>query len=113
MIYQIEVTEPAERDLQDTLSYIANDLKNKSAALKLFEKVEETILSLAQMPHRYQIVSNEVLSEQGLRLIPINNYLLFYVVREQIQKVVILRYLNARRDWLTMLKKDSKKETEN
>ncbi len=113
MIYQIEVTEPAERDLQDTFSYIANELKNKSAALDLLKRVEEVVNSLSQMPHRYQIVSNEVLSEQGLRLIPINNYLVFYVVREQKQKVVILRFLYARRDWITMLKKDSKKETEN
>jgi len=38
---------------------------------------------------------------------PVLNYLVFYIIREEINTVVIHRFLYGRRDWLTILKNDS------
>ena len=56
------------------------------------------------MPERYAVVDDEILSRGGFRFIQIKNYLLFYIVRKDIQTVVIQRFLYARRDWMSILK---------
>ncbi len=45
-MYKIIVTEPAQKDLRDAVSYISNELKNKQAAFNLIDIIEKTINSL-------------------------------------------------------------------
>lgn len=103
-MYKIVVTDPAQKDLQNAVSYISNELKNKNAALNLVSLVEEKINSLTEMPERYALIDDEILLKEGFRLMKIENYLLFYIVRKESQTVVIQRFLYARRDWLNILK---------
>lgn len=103
-MYKIIVTDPAQKDLRDAVSYISNELKNKQAAFNLLNLVEKTVNSLTDMPERYAIVDDEILSREGFRFITTKNYLLFYIVRKDTQTVVIQRFLYARRDWMNILK---------
>ncbi len=103
-MYKIIVTEPAQKDLRDAVSYISNELKNKQAAFNLIDIIEKTINSLTLMPERYAFVDDEILAREGFRFITIKNYLLFYIVRNETETVVIQRFLYARRDWLNILK---------
>lgn len=112
-MYKIIVTAPAQKDLQNAVSYISNELKNKQAASNLIDLVEETVKSLTDMPERYAVVDDEILSREGFRFIQIKNYLLFYVVRKETQTVVIQRFLYARRDWINILKLDIATEIKN
>ena len=112
-MYKVIVTEPAQKDLRDAVSYISNELKNKQAAFNLLDLVEKTAKSLADMPERYAVVDDEILSREGFRFIPIKNYLLFYTVRKETQTVVIQRFLYARRDWMTILKLNTATKIEN
>ena len=109
-MYKIIVTAPAQKDLQNAVSYISNELKNKQAAFNLIDLVEETVKSLTDMPERYAVVDDEILSREGFRFI---HYLLFYVVRKENQTVVIQRFLYARRDWMNILKPDISTEIKN
>ena len=111
-MYKIIVTAPAQNDLQNAVSYISNELKDKQAAFNLID-VEETVKSLTDMPERYSVVDDEILSREGFRFIQIKNYLLFYVVRKETQTVVIQRFLYARRDWMNILKLDIATEIKN
>ena len=112
-MYKIIVTAPAQKDLQNAVSYISNELKNKQAASNLIDLVEETVKSLTDMPERYAIVDDEILSREGFRFIQIKNYLMFYVVRKETQTVVIQRFHYARRDWMNILKLDISTEIKN
>lgn len=105
-MYKIIVTEPAQKDLKNTVAYISNELKNKQAAFNLISLVEKNVESLKEMPERYAIVNDEFLAREGFRFIAIKNYLLFYVVHNENKTVVIQRFLYARRDWLSILKSD-------
>ena len=104
-MYKIIVTAPAQKNLQNAVSYISNDLKNKQAAFNLIDLVEETV--------KYAVVDDEILSREGFRFIQIKDYLLFYVVRKENQTVVIQRFLYARRDWMNILKPDISTEIKN
>lgn len=103
-MYRIEITEPAERDLSKAADYIAHELRNPQAAVDLLDLAEKTLNGLTELPNRHALVGLEGLAEQGIRWIPVGNYLAFYAVRETEEKVSILRFLYGRRDWMNLIK---------
>ena len=104
--YHIEITEPAEVDLADAVRYVARELRELAAALRLLRSIEEAMESLEQMPYRYPLADDEYLSKAGIRILPVKNYLIFYTAEDQAETVTIIRILYARRDWMNLLRLD-------
>ena len=103
-MYHIDITKPAENDIYEAAKYIAEQLLNPSAADRLIDDIERTVNSLSIMPDRYALVKDDVLARLGFRFIPVNNYLIFYIIREEMKTVTIQRFLYGRRDWVNILK---------
>jgi len=106
-LYHIDITEPAEGDIIEAVKYITEQLLNPSAAGKLLDDAENAIYSLTDMPQRHALVKDDDLAILGFRFMPVNNYLIFYIVREDKKTVVIQRFLYGRRDWVTILKNEA------
>jgi toxin ParE1/3/4 len=104
MTYQIDITEPAERDMIEAARYIAVQLHNRAAADRLLAAAEKAIYSLEETPNRQPLVRDEYLASKGIRLLAVHNYLVLYTVREEMKKVVIQRFLYGKRDWINILK---------
>jgi toxin ParE1/3/4 len=101
--HKIILTETAKRDFVDTANYISESLHNKSAAIDLITAARTSIKTLVDMPARHPLVEDAFLSKQGFRLLPVGNYLIFYVVNDVRRTVVIHRFLYSRRDWMNIL----------
>ena len=101
-MYQVNTTETAERDMLDAAIYIAQTLSNMSAANRLLDKADAAVNSLSQDPMRQPLVKDALLAAKGLRSILVDNYLLFYVVREKTNCVNIIRFIYSRRDWTNL-----------
>ena len=101
--YNIEITEPAEKDLHEIGNYIANELLQPNVALKAVGRIAEAIFSLEKMPLRNALVMDERLALQGIRKTIIDNYIVFYSVSEKEKKVTVIRILYSRRDWISLL----------
>ena len=102
-MYKINITKAAEIDLQNAAFYIANNLKNKTAANRLLDAVEKELSSLCDMPERNPLVRDSFLASNGVRMQMIKNYLAFYVIRKENSSVTVLRIVHSRRDWITIL----------
>ena len=48
MIYEVEVSEQADRDLREIFEYIAFELQSRENAIGQLDRLEEQILSLAR-----------------------------------------------------------------
>lgn len=101
--YKIFMTESATQDLMGLSSYIANDLNEPSVAKKLIEKIKASVMSLAELPLRHNLVSDENLATQGIRKTMVDNYLIFYIVSEKDKTISVVRILYCRRDWIHLL----------
>lgn len=101
--FNIEITEPAEKDIYEIRRYITEELLEASIAKKVINKIGETIISLEEYPLRHSLVIDERLSELGIRKILIDNYVIFYIVDEKLKTVTIIRILYGKRDWLSLL----------
>ena len=98
-MYQVNTTRIAEQDLLNTAIYIAQILSNQVAANRLLDKAATASVSLSQNPMRQPLVKDGYLAAKGLRSLPVNNYLLFYVVRQKTNSVNIIRFIHSSRDW--------------
>lgn len=101
--FLVEVTDTAQSDIKDIITYISLELKNPLSAKKLVTKFRENILSLEEMPKRQNLVNDEVLSNRGIRKLFVDNYMIFYVVDDSKHKVTVIRTLYARRDWESLI----------
>jgi len=66
-----------------------------------FEKVLHHLSILETKPLAYPLVQDPLLREKGYRHIPVDNYLVFYVVREK--EVQIRRVLYGGRRYASLL----------
>ena len=103
-MYTLNISEPAEEDITETLDYIHNILKAPEAAKKLFYQLEEKLKNIQEFPSSCQIVNDKYLSTKGIRFYQIDNFLIFYIVDETEKIITIIRFLYARRDWTNILK---------
>ena len=108
--YNVEVTQIAEQDYYKAEAYIKYELYNQKAAAGLAKKLHEAIKDLSFFLTKYPICNDDFLRVWEIRFVPVNNYLLFYIVREDEKTVYVLRFWYSRRDWQKILRKQLEDE---
>ena len=107
MSYQIHITRKAERDIIEAVDYIEFTLLNPQASDHLIDEVDKEIHKLADMPRKFKIVDDSILASWGIRMIVISSYLAFYIIDENSKTVHIIRFLYQKRNWISLLHKES------
>ena len=98
MIYEVEVSEQADSDLRGIFEYIAFELQSSQNASGQLDSLEEQILSLDTMPERYRKYEKEPWKSRGLRVLPVDNYVVLYIPDSDKKVVTILRVMYVGRD---------------
>lgn len=104
MTFQVKITAPAEQDLRAIYDYIAEDLQSPQIADGWLDRLEKSILSLDRMPERFRQYEKEPWKSHGLRVMPFENYLVFYIPKPEEQTVYIIRVMYGGRDIDSQLK---------
>lgn len=108
MNFEVKITEQAEEDLRGIFEYIAYEIKSPESAAGQLDRLEERILALETMPDRYRVYAKEPWYSRGLRVMPVDNYLVFYITDREAQTVNIIRVMYGGRDIDTQLDKHTK-----
>ena len=98
MIYEVELSEQADSDLRGIFEYISFELQSPENASGQLDRLEEQILSLDTMPERYRKYEKEPWKSRGLRVLPVDNYVVLYIPDSDKKVVTILRVMYAGRD---------------
>ena len=98
MMYKVEVSEQADRDLRMIFEYIAFELQSPENASGQLERLEKRILSLDTMPMRYRKYEKEPWKSRGLCILPVDNYVVLYIPDSDKKVVTILRVMYVGRD---------------
>jgi len=93
--FRVEYLPVAEKDLIEAFEYIQND--NPGAALKLLDQIDEEISKLEDFPYMGQVPKDNRLKMLNYRMLIIGNYLVFYVVIDDV--VEIRRIIHGRRKY--------------
>ncbi len=98
MTFEIEISNQAEIDLRGIYEYIAFELNSPRNADGQLAWIEESIMNLDHMPDRYRKYENEPWNSRGLRLMPVDNYCVFYIPNTEEAIVTIIRVMYGGRD---------------
>ena len=96
--YRVIYTDEVYNDIDMAIEYIAVFLHAPKAAFNLQAKIEEKKKFLEINPYMY----SEIPNKNGLRFIPIGNYLMFFRINRQKKTVIVLKFIYGRRDWQNM-----------
>ncbi|GGL63846.1 type II toxin-antitoxin system RelE/ParE family toxin [Sporolactobacillus putidus] len=96
--WKVVYTEHAERDLRDIYKYIAFSLLEPETAKKQTLRIMDTVAKLNTMPLRFPLYDKEPWHRKGLRVLPTDNYLAFYLLVEPLKSVAVIRVLHGGRD---------------
>ena len=89
MQYSVEISELAEKQYDEILSYIANQLKNSQAVKNVIDDFDSTVNRLEKMADKFGICKSERLKALGLHKIRFEKHRYLFVYRIDGQQVVI------------------------
>ena len=98
MIWNVEYTADAEQDLQDIYDHISLVLEVPVTAENQTNRIMDAVDSLDQMPLRFRLYEHEPWRSKGLRVMVVDNYLVFYLPEESSGTVRIIRIMFGGRD---------------
>lgn len=96
MSWQIEVSDAAHDDLRDIYAYIAYELQSPENARNVLRRILAQIATLDEMPERFRPYPREPLASQGVRVMDVGNFCVYYLAKEGV--VSVGRILYCRRD---------------
>ena len=96
--YSIEITPSAVGDIDEAFDYIAFHLENPQAAFDLTDAIYLGIRDLTTMPERFPLWKREPMKSNGVRIMGIKNFNVFYCVDKHRHAVSVIRVIYNRRN---------------
>ncbi|KAB3532139.1 type II toxin-antitoxin system RelE/ParE family toxin [Alkaliphilus pronyensis] len=100
----IILTKQADNDLRVIYEYIAFTLLEPEITATQLDRIEKSILSIDEMPERFKVIEKEPWYSRGLRQMPVDNFIVFYVSKAEDETVTVIRVMYGGRDIDNQLK---------
>ena len=99
--YSVEYSKEAKQDLIGIKQYIKYNLQEPKVAEQLISKIRKQIDTLKDNPEIYQIIDENLIQKLEVRKFIINNYIVFYRIKNS--NIQIVRIMYGRRNWIMLL----------
>jgi toxin ParE1/3/4 len=96
--YKVIYSPEALDDIRRIYSYIAYELQVPDTALNQVNRIRKEVRSLDFMPMRYSIVDWDPWRSMQMHKLPVDNYIVFYLVDSNLYTVTIIRIVYGRQD---------------
>lgn len=80
--YTVEITDEALADMEQLYNHIAFVLLAPDNAMGQYNRIADAILKLDVFPERFRIMDSEPEHSKGIRRMPVDNYSVFYVIKQ-------------------------------
>ena len=102
----VEISETAEQDLENIISYLRYSLVGDIIADKYKILFKQKLKDLERIAGSMPILSEDMTGHKNIRKINVRNYIVFYIVDEENSKALIVRIGHAFMDWEKYLKEE-------
>ncbi|MCD7889821.1 MAG: type II toxin-antitoxin system RelE/ParE family toxin [Oscillospiraceae bacterium] len=96
--YSVIYSPQAMKDMDAIYSYISGDLLSAKAAVRIIGKIESQVESLAMFPESHPKVEWEPWASKGVRKVPVENFIIYYLPDESTQVLRISRIVYGGRN---------------
>ena len=91
----------ARKDINDICDYISLELNSPEAAERLIDKIQTEVERVCEFPFSRPLLADNILMSKGYRYILVNNFNVFYNIKDQ--TIFIQRVLYGRRNYEMLL----------
>lgn len=102
--YMVELSETAEKDLENIISYLRYNLAGDIIADKYKILFKQHLKELENVAESMPILDEKLTGHRNIKKINVRNYIVFYIIDEENFKVLVLRIGHAFMDWEKYLK---------
>ncbi|MCL2751860.1 MAG: type II toxin-antitoxin system RelE/ParE family toxin [Firmicutes bacterium] len=102
--WKVLLTPEFQQEIRDIHSYIANTLLVPETALNQVRRIMDAVESLNNMPLRHSLYEKEPWRSRGLRKLPVDNFIVFYLPNQKTKDVVIFHVFYGGRNIGDLLK---------
>lgn len=104
--YTVQITDRALADMEEIYEYIALKLQAPENVMGQYNRIAEAIEDLNVFPERVRVMESEPEHAMSLRQLPLDNYSVFYIVKEE--RVIVVRVLYSASDLSKRLLEDER-----
>ncbi|MBQ9419280.1 MAG: type II toxin-antitoxin system RelE/ParE family toxin [Synergistaceae bacterium] len=97
LLYSIEYTSSARKDLRAIKDYISDNFHSYETAAQQIQRITMAVRALSIFPKRYR-VRKKVSSGEEVRFLPVDNYTVLYTVDDATTSLTVLRVVYGRRN---------------
>lgn len=101
--YEVKVTMQALEQMGAIVHYISYDLMAPGAAENLLNDLKAAIMKLSVLPKRHSLIDEEPWRSEGVRKIVVKNFLVYYWVDDESNKVQVTAVIYNKRDQIKQL----------
>ena len=91
--YRVILTYQADRDLRGIYEYIAWDLNSPESAAGQLNRLEQAITKLEVFPERHRFYEEGPWRTHMLRIMPVDNFIVFYISDNDSMTVTVIRVM--------------------
>ena len=102
--YIVEVSKTAKEDLESIIFYIRNELSGDIVADKYKIMFKQELLNLESVAGVMPVLDEKLTGYTNIRKVNVKNYIIFYIINEEENKVSVLQIGYAFMDWEKFLK---------
>ena len=104
MNWKVQYSASSREDLKSIFEYIAYELLSPEYAAGQVERIMKAARSLEDMPMRHSIYNVEPWKTKQVRFLTVDNYIIFYLPRDESGTVNIIRIIYGGRDMKRQIK---------
>lgn len=97
--YIVEISETAEQDLENIISYLRYKLSGDIIDDKYKILFKQELKNLENIAGIMPILEEKLTGHKSIRKINVRDYIIFYIVDEKNSKAIVLRIGHAFMDW--------------
>jgi plasmid stabilization system protein ParE len=102
-MYNVEISDRAEKDLENIIIYISQNLAAPKAASDFADSVFDCYDRLEDNPYIYRLCHDPRLSREGYHRVPVKNYLIVFKIHEDKKEVHVHAIFHGRQDYINLI----------
>jgi len=105
-VYRLKFSKLYDADVDSSYNYITFNLQAPMAAENLIKETISKLEKIKENPKIRSLVQDKYLATLGYRSMKVKNYLIFYIIGDDDKHIKIVRFLYAKRNWMSILREE-------
>ena len=102
-MYNVEISDRAENDLDNIITYISQNLVAPKAASDLADKIYDCYDNLESNPYMYSVCHDPRLHREGYRRALVKNYVVVFKIHDDINEVHVHAIFHGSQDYVNLI----------